>query len=98
MVTLAKLAGVVSLYPDLNLRIEGHTDSTGSHEVNAKLSKARALAVLDFLKEQGTSVARMQYDGYADKFPVAGNETKEGRARNRRVEVVLAEGTIQPPG
>jgi outer membrane protein OmpA-like peptidoglycan-associated protein len=98
MVTLAKLAGVVSLYPDLNLRIEGHTDSTGSQEVNAKLSKARALAVLDFLKEQGTPVARMQYDGYADKFPVAGNETKEGRARNRRVEVVLAEGTIQPPG
>ena len=98
MVTLAKLAGVVSLYPDLNLRIEGHTDSTGSQEVNSKLSKARALAVLDFLKEQGTPVARMEYDGYADKFPVAGNETKEGRARNRRVEVVMAEGTIQPPG
>jgi outer membrane protein OmpA-like peptidoglycan-associated protein len=97
-ITLAKLAGIISLFPDLNLRVEGHTDSTGGAALNDKLSKNRALSVFAFLKQQGIAEHRMKHEGYASKFPAAPNTTKAGRARNRRVEVVLAEGEIKAPG
>jgi outer membrane protein OmpA-like peptidoglycan-associated protein len=96
-ITLAKLAGVISVFPDLNLRIEGHTDSTGGAALNDKLSKNRALSVFAFLKGQGVAESRMKHEGYASKFPAASNVTKAGRAKNRRVEVVLAEGEIKAP-
>lgn len=96
-ITLARLAGVISVFPDLNLRIEGHTDSTGGAALNAKLSKNRALSVFAFLKQQGVAEQRMKHEGYASKFPAAPNTNKPGRARNRRVEVVLAEGVIKAP-
>ena len=96
-ITLARLAGVISVFPDLNLRIEGHTDSTGSAAVNTKLSRSRALSVFAFLKKQGVADHRMKHEGYASKFPAGSNATRAGRARNRRVEVVLAEGDIKAP-
>ena len=94
---LAKLTGVLSVFPKLNLRIEGYTDSTGTDEINNKLSRDRAAAVVEFLQSEGIAGARMTSEGYGSKFPVAGNDTKEGRAKNRRVEIVLAEGTIAAP-
>ena len=97
-VALAKLAGIVQVFPRINLRIEGYTDSTGSDELNMRLSKERADAVMSFLQAQGVAASRMTDQGYGPKFPVADNATPEGRAKNRRVEIVLAEGVIQGAG
>jgi outer membrane protein OmpA-like peptidoglycan-associated protein len=97
-IALAKLAGIVQVFPKINLRIEGYTDSTGSDELNMRLSKERAEAVLGFLQKQGVAAGRMTAVGYGPKFPVADNATVEGRAKNRRVEIILAEGMIQGAG
>ena len=96
-ISLAKMCGVLAVFPNLNLRIEGYTDSTGTDEINNKLSRDRAAAVLVFLQGQGIPGARMTSEGYGSKFPVASNDTNEGRAKNRRVAVVLAEGVIAAP-
>ncbi len=94
---LAKLTGVLSVFPNLNLRIEGYTDSTGTDEINNKLSRGRAASVVEFLQSEGIAGARMTSEGYGSKYPVASNDTKEGRAKNRRVEIVLAEGVVAAP-
>ncbi len=92
---VAKLAGILLMLPSMNVRIEGHTDSTGKDELNMKLSRERAFSVLDLLRLQGIPESRLTSEGYGSKFPVADNGSKEGRAKNRRVEVVINEGTIQ---
>ncbi len=96
-VALAKMTGVLSVFPNMNLRVEGHTDSTGTDAINEKLSRDRAASVVTFLQGQGIAATRMISDGYGSRIPVASNETKEGRAKNRRVEVVVAEGVIAGP-
>ena len=97
-VAMAKLAGIVSLFPNINLRIEGHTDSTGTDEINNRLSIERANSVMAFLASQGVAPRRMSAEGYGSKLPVADNATPEGRSKNRRVEIILAEGVIQGAG
>ncbi len=94
-VTLAKLAGILLIMPELNLRIEGHTDSTGGAAYNLRLSQRRADAVLDLLAEQGVASSRMVSVGYGLDRPIADNDTREGRAKNRRVEIVIAQGKVQ---
>lgn len=94
-VVLAKLTGILLILPELNVRIEGHTDSTGSASYNMRLSQQRADSVFDFLAEQGLSSQRMRAVGYGMERPIADNSTREGRQRNRRVEIVIAEGEIQ---
>lgn len=91
--TLAKLAGILMVFQKMNLNIEGHTDSTGTDEINMKLSTERAKAVYEFLWSQGISQSRMMYRGFGSAHPVVPNDTAANRARNRRVEVVL----IQTP-
>jgi outer membrane protein OmpA-like peptidoglycan-associated protein len=91
---IAKLAGILLIMGDLNTRIEGHTDSTGGYDYNMTLSDARARSVRDFLFQQGISGERMTVEGYGPNRPIADNSTREGRAKNRRVEIVIAEGTI----
>ncbi len=91
--TVAKLAGILMVFQKMNLSIEGYTDSTGTDEINMKLSTERARAVYDFLWSQGIDQNRMTYKGFGPANPVAPNDTLENRAKNRRVEVVL----IQPP-
>jgi len=93
-IVIAKLAGILLILPDLNLRVEGHTDSTGSAEYNQGLSERRAFSVRDFLAQQGIGGQRMVAVGYGLTRPVADNSTREGRARNRRVEIVIAEGVV----
>jgi outer membrane protein OmpA-like peptidoglycan-associated protein len=93
-IVIAKLAGILLILPELNLRIEGHTDATGSAEYNQKLSERRAASVLEFLGEQGIDWQRMISVGYGLTRPVADNSTREGRAQNRRVEIVIAEGEV----
>lgn len=91
---LAKLAGILLIMRDLNLRIEGHTDSTGSPSFNLRLSEQRADSVFDFLATQGISSQRMATAGYGMERPIADNATPEGRRQNRRVEIIIAEGEI----
>jgi len=93
-VVIAKLAGILLILPELNLRVEGHTDSTGSAEYNQGLSERRAISVRDFLAQQGIDGQRMVAVGYGLTRPVADNQTREGRAKNRRVEIVIAEGVV----
>jgi outer membrane protein OmpA-like peptidoglycan-associated protein len=91
---LAKLAGILLIMQDLNLRVEGHTDSTGSPAFNQRLSEQRADAVFDLLARQGISASRMKTAGYGMERPIADNSTPEGRRQNRRVEIVIAEGVV----
>jgi outer membrane protein OmpA-like peptidoglycan-associated protein len=93
-IVIAKLAGILLILPDLNLRVEGHTDSTGSAEYNQELSERRAMSVRDFLAQQGVAANRMVAVGYGLTRPVADNSTREGRAKNRRVEIVIAQGEV----
>jgi outer membrane protein OmpA-like peptidoglycan-associated protein len=92
---LAKLAGILLIMQDLNLRVEGHTDSTGTAAHNQKLSQQRADSVMDFLARQGIATGRMKAVGYGMDRPVADNNTAEGRQKNRRVEIVIAEGDVK---
>jgi outer membrane protein OmpA-like peptidoglycan-associated protein len=91
---IAKLAGILLIMEDLNLRIEGHTDSSGSYDYNMRLSDSRARSVFDFLAAQGIDPGRMAVKGYGPDKPIADNSTSTGRGQNRRVEIVIAEGTI----
>ena len=75
--------------PDKAIRIEGHTDSTGPANVNLRLSEQRARAVRDALVEMGIDSDRIRAVGMGEDFPIATNETAEGRARNRRVDVIV---------
>ena len=75
-------------YQDLGLRIEGHTDNTGDDASNKTLSQSRAEAVRDYLVEQGIDASRLEAVGLGEEQPVADNNTEEGRAQNRRVELV----------
>lgn len=72
--------------------IEGHTDSRGSDELNRDLSTRRAEAVRSYLASKGVAADRMQSQGVGPSRPVADNETAEGRANNRRVEIVVQPG------
>ncbi len=89
--SVAKLAGILMVFPNMNLSIEGYTDSTGSSDLNMRLSMDRARAVYEFMMTQGISSARMKYQGFGPENPVAPNDTEANRARNRRVEVVLTQ-------
>jgi outer membrane protein OmpA-like peptidoglycan-associated protein len=91
---LAKLAGILLIMQDLNLRIEGHTDSTGSTRVNLRLSKQRADSVSEFLSSQGIDPSRIQTAGYGAERPISDNSTAQGRRENRRVEIIISAGEI----
>ena len=71
------------------VEIQGHTDSTGPETVNQKLGEDRAEAVRLFLNQQGVALNRLSTISYGDKAPVAPNNTKAGRAQNRRVVVIV---------
>jgi outer membrane protein OmpA-like peptidoglycan-associated protein len=89
--SVAKLAGILMVFPNMNLSIEGYTDSTGSADLNMRLSMDRARSVYEFLMTQGISNTRMKYQGFGPENPVAPNDTEANRTRNRRVEVVLTQ-------
>lgn len=74
--------------PDLKVSIEGHTDNVGDAASNKKLSEARAKAVMDALIAKGIKKERLSSVGWGQEKPVADNRTEEGRAKNRRVEIV----------
>lgn len=75
--------------PDTDIKIIGFTDNTGKVDYNQLLSEKRARSVYDYLMMQGVSSDRMSYEGRGIHDPVASNDTPEGRALNRRVEIVI---------
>ena len=84
-------AAVLERQSDIRVRIEGHTDSTGLEAYNQGLSERRAKAVEDFLISKGVSADRLETEGYGPSSPIAPNDTREGRAMNRRVELKVLE-------
>ena len=91
---LAKVSGILLSYPNLQLQIEGYTDNIGSDEYNQKLSEERADAVRDYLVSQGVTQASISAAGYGKADPVADNSTANGRAENRRVQLVVSGNSI----
>ena len=87
---LARISGIVMSHPGLNLQVEGYTDSTGSADLNQRLSEQRSNAVRDFLLTQGVNTNNMTALGYGENYPVAANDTAAGRKMNRRVELVVS--------
>ena len=79
-------------YKEITLSVEGHTDSIGSAEYNDKLSLRRAKSVADYLAKGGIDSKRMAEKGFGESQPVASNDTTEGRAQNRRVELKILQG------
>jgi len=81
---------------DVNILVEGFTDHTGSEESNLVLSQNRANSVRDYLiTEYNISPERIETTGYGEEFPVADNNTREGRALNRRVEIIMNSNFVQ---
>jgi len=89
--SLAKIAGILLVFRNSRVIVEGHTDNVGSEEYNQGLSEKRAENVMSFLIEQGVSPSRLRSVGYGLTRPVADNETSEGRAKNRRVDLIVQE-------
>ncbi len=75
--------------PALRIQINGHTDNIGSGADNLKLSERRAQSVVEYLIRKGIDASRLLYKGYGDAEPIADNQTEEGRAKNRRTEMVI---------
>lgn len=83
---LDKLVILLQSHPEIQIEIGGHTDNKGSVEYNQKLSENRAKSVYDYLIEQGIPADRLSYKGYNFSVPIESNDTKSGRAKNRRTE------------
>lgn len=105
-IKLAKIAGILVTYPGLKVQVEGYTDNVGSAPYNLKLSQQRADSVMQFLAAQGVPSANLTSKGYGESDPVASNNTSAGRAKNRRVQLVVSgsaigtstqQGPPQPP-
>jgi outer membrane protein OmpA-like peptidoglycan-associated protein len=74
-------------FPKATFIVEGHTDSTGSSSLNLKLSEKRAIAVRDYLVKNGIDTTRLEAKGFGEGNPIDTNDTRAGRANNRRVEI-----------
>jgi len=86
---IAKLSKILQKYPDTNILVEGHTDATGTTEYNQSLSEKRASAVAAYAEGEGVATARFQTVGYGENQPIATNDSAEGKAKNRRVEIAI---------
>ena len=86
---VVEIAMVARKYDDRRISVEGHADSVGSIAYNQQLSERRARSVYNVLERNGIDPRRMTTMGYGESDPIATNKTPEGRARNRRVEVII---------
>jgi hypothetical protein len=91
---LAKVSGILLAYPGLKVQVEGYTDNIGTEEYNLKLSDERAGTVRDYLVSQSVSDSNVTAKGLGESSPIADNSTNQGRAQNRRVELVVSGGAI----
>jgi len=88
-----RLTTYLSANPQTKVLIEGHTDSRGSEEYNQELSERRASAVAAALESKGIPATQVQIQGRGKAYPVASNDTPEGRQQNRRVEIVFSDAS-----
>lgn len=86
---LQQLANGLSTYDSLTAKVSGHTDSSGDAQLNERLSEARAQATINRLVSLGVPATRLLGEGKGSREPIAGNDTAEGRAANRRVELLV---------
>ena len=91
---LAKVSGILLAYPNLKLQVEGYTDNIGSDEYNQKLSEERADGVRTYLVTQSVADSNVTAKGFGKTNPIADNATNQGRAKNRRVELVVSGAAI----
>lgn len=89
---LGKVIAVAKDFQAPKVTVEGHTDAVGGKALNQKLSEERAAAVVDYFAANGIDRAQLTSVGFGDQRPLASNKTKEGRAQNRRVDVILQPG------
>ena len=87
--SLQALAELMNKKPTWKLKVSGHTDSDGSSSANLRLSKNRAQAVANYLKAKGVDLSRVTVEGFGESQPIADNKTKEGKQKNRRVEMKI---------
>jgi outer membrane protein OmpA-like peptidoglycan-associated protein len=88
---LNKLVRLLIENADVRIEVSGHTDNVGSASLNKRLSRSRAQSVKSYLESQGIDAGRIEFEGYGFDRPIAPNETLEGRAANRRVEIEVIE-------
>jgi outer membrane protein OmpA-like peptidoglycan-associated protein len=86
---IMKFSEILNEYPDTDINIVGHTDNVGTEQYNQQLSQRRAQAVLNYLRMQNVDADRLNAMGQSFNNPVASNETEEGKAENRRVELLI---------
>jgi len=89
---IGKLVEVLNREPDTDILVIGHTDNVGSLSANQKVSESRAASVKSFAVSQGLRASRVRTQGRNYAEPIAPNDTEDGRAKNRRVEVVIVAG------
>ncbi len=87
--TVNNLVKIMACYPNMAVELDGHTDNTGDAQANQTLSVDRANAVKNLLAQGGIDPGRITTAGFGDQRPVASNDTEEGRARNRRTELIV---------
>ena len=90
-IILDEVVSLLSGRPDVEVRVEGHTDATGPEAYNQGLSERRAASVRKYLVEGGIAASRLTSAGLGESRPIATNDTREGRALNRRVELQVLE-------
>ncbi|NCG20217.1 MAG: OmpA family protein [Rhodobacterales bacterium] len=89
---LDEIAGVINDHPHITrIRIEGHTDSDGGDSYNQRLSQSRAEAVVEYMVKEGVERSRLEGVGYGEALPIDTNKTRQGKAKNRRVEFTILE-------
>jgi len=93
---LDEVASSIQQYPNTVVRVEGHTDSTGSAAYNQQLSVNRAQSVVSYLAQHGVPYDRLKAVGYGMTRPITSNATAAGRAQNRRVEILIIPAEQQP--
>jgi outer membrane protein OmpA-like peptidoglycan-associated protein len=86
---LSEIVNMLKSYPAVKIDVQAHSDNTGSARYNKKLSQKRAESVVDYLRQKNITGSRLTAEGFGEEKPIADNNTKYGRAKNRRVEFVL---------
>ncbi|MFT6467929.1 MAG: outer membrane protein OmpA-like peptidoglycan-associated protein [Oleispira sp.] len=87
--SLSEIVNMLKVYPAVKVDVQAHSDNTGSARYNKTLSQKRAESVVDYLRQKNITGSRLTAEGFGEERPVAENTTKDGRAKNRRVEFVL---------
>jgi len=95
LLSIDKLAAFLNRHTERSVLIEGHTDSIGSQSYNLELSQRRAEAVRDALLARGVPFYRIVSKGYGKSYPLAGNDSEEGRQKNRRVDIIILDEGVK---